>query len=497
LCHIIKMRSTRHLAKMVLRQSNQIRRFAAAVQKDVVVVGGGPGGYVAAIKCAQLGLSTTCIEGRGKLGGTCLNVGCIPSKALLHNSHLYHQAVHDFKDRGIDIDPSAIKVNLPQMLKAKEKAVSGLTGGIEGLFKKNKVEYVKGWGKITNSNEVTVSTADGGTTTVNAKYIVIATGSEVVPLPNVEIDEKKIVSSTGALALDKIPESMIVVGAGVIGLELGSVWSRLGSKVEVVEFLDRVCPGTDLEMAKSFQKILKKQGINFRLSTAVQSATPTATGVDVVVKDVKKGTEETLSVDTVLVAIGRRPNTAGLGLEDMGIKMSGRMVDITGSFQTNIPNIYAIGDVVRGAMLAHKAEEEGIAIAEILAGKHGHVNYGAIPSVIYTHPEFSWIGKNEEELKAEGVEYRVGKFPFMANSRARTNNDADGMVKVLADKKTDKLLGVHMLGPCTGDLITEAAIGMEYGASAEDIARTCHAHPTLSEAVKEACMAAYDKPIHF
>jgi len=491
------MRSTSRLVQRVLRQSQQKRRFVGAAEKDVVVIGGGPAGYVAAIKCAQLGLSTTCIEGRGKLGGTCLNVGCIPSKALLHNSHLYHQAVHDFKDRGIDIEPSAIKVNLPQMLKAKEKAVSGLTGGIEGLFKKNKVEYIKGWGKITKSNEVTVSTPDGGSTTVNAKNIVIATGSEVVPLANVEVDEKQIVSSTGALSLEKIPESMLVIGAGVIGLELGSVWCRLGSKVQVVEFLDRICPGTDLEMAKTFQKVLKKQGIDFRLSTAVQSATPTASGVDVVVKDVKKGTEETISVETVLLAIGRRPTTEGLGLEEMGIKMSGRMVDIDGSFQTNIPNIYAVGDVVRGAMLAHKAEEEGIAIAEILSGKHGHVNYDAIPSVIYTHPEFSWIGKNEEELKQDGVAYRVGKFPFMANSRARTNNDADGMIKVLADNATDKLLGVHMLGPNTGDLIAEAAIGMEYGASAEDLARTCHAHPTLSEAVKEACMAAYDKPIHF
>jgi len=491
------MRSTSRLVQRVLRQSQQKRRFVGAAEKDVVVIGGGPAGYVAAIKCAQLGLSTTCIEGRGKLGGTCLNVGCIPSKALLHNSHLYHQAVHDFKDRGIDIEPSAIKVNLPQMLKAKEKAVSGLTGGIEGLFKKNKVEYIKGWGKITKSNEVTVSTPDGGSTTVNAKNIVIATGSEVVPLANVDVDEKQIVSSTGALSLEKIPESMLVIGAGVIGLELGSVWCRLGSKVQVVEFLDRICPGTDLEMAKTFQKVLKKQGIDFRLSTAVQSATPTASGVDVVVKDVKKGTEEKISVETVLLAIGRRPTTEGLGLEEMGIKMSGRMVDIDGSFQTNIPNIYAVGDVVRGAMLAHKAEEEGIAIAEILSGKHGHVNYDAIPSVIYTHPEFSWIGKNEEELKQDGVAYRVGKFPFMANSRARTNNDADGMIKVLADNATDKLLGVHMLGPNTGDLIAEAAIGMEYGASAEDLARTCHAHPTLSEAVKEACMAAYDKPIHF
>jgi len=491
------MRSTSYLARRALRRSQQTRKFAAAVEKDVVVVGGGPAGYVAAIKCAQLGLSTTCIEGRGKLGGTCLNVGCIPSKALLHNSHLYHQAIHEFKERGIDVDPNAIKVNLPQMLKAKEKAVSGLTGGIEGLFKKNKVEYVKGWGKITKSNEVTVSTPDGAHTTVSAKNIVIATGSEVVPLKNVEVDEKKIVSSTGALSLEKVPETMLVIGAGVIGLELGSVWCRLGAKVEVVEFLDRVCPGTDLEMAKTFQKVLKKQGINFRLSTAVQSATPTATGVDVVVKDVKKGTEQTLSVETVLLAIGRRPNTEGLGLEEMGIKMSGRMVDINGSFQTNIPNIYAVGDVVRGAMLAHKAEEEGIAIAEILAGKHGHVNYDAIPSVIYTHPEFSWIGKNEEELKEAGIAYNVGKFPFMANSRARTNNDADGMIKVLADKATDKLLGVHMLGPSTGEMIAEAAIGMEYGASAEDLARTCHAHPTLSEAVKEACMAAYDKPIHF
>jgi len=471
--------------------------LALKAEKDVVVVGGGPGGYVAAIKCAQLGLSTACVEGRGKLGGTCLNVGCIPSKALLHNSHLYHQAVHDFKDRGIDIDPSAISLNLPQMLKAKEKSVSGLTMGIEGLFKKNKVEYIKGWGKITKSNEITVSTATGENITVNAKNIVIATGSESIPLPNVEVDEKQIVTSTGALSLEKVPESMIVIGAGVIGLELGSVWSRLGTKVQVIEFMDRICPGSDLEIAKAFQKVLKKQGIDFRLSTAVQRATATATGVDVVVKDVKKETEETISVETVLLAIGRRPNTAGLGLDEIGIKMNGRQVDINGSFQTSIPSIYAIGDAVRGAMLAHKAEEEGIAVAEILAGKPGHVNYDAVPSVIYTHPELAFIGKNEEQLKEEGVKYRVGKFPFMANSRARTNNDADGMIKVLCDQETDKLLGVHMLGPQVGEMINEAAIGMEYGASAEDIARTCHAHPTLSEAVKEACMAAYDKPIHF
>jgi len=489
---------TGQIIRRVLRNSQQSRRFAGSVEKDVVVVGGGPGGYVAAIKCAQLGLSTACVEGRGKLGGTCLNVGCIPSKALLHNSHLYHQAVHDFKERGIDVDPTAITVNLPQMLKAKEKSVSGLTSGIEGLFKKNKVEYIKGWGKITKSNELTVSTPDGGsTTTLNAKNIVIATGSESVPLQNVEVDEEQIVTSTGALSLKKIPESMIVIGAGVIGLELGSVWSRLGTKVQVIEFLDRICPGTDLEIAKAFQKVLKKQGIDFRLSTAVQKATPTAAGVDVVVKDVKKGTEETISVETVLLAIGRRPNTEGLGLQEMGIKMSGRQVDINGTFQTSIPNIYAIGDVVCGAMLAHKAEEEGIAVAEILAGKHGHVNYDAVPSVIYTHPELAFIGKNEEELKEEGIKYRVGKFPFMANSRARTNNDADGMIKVLSDHSTDRLLGVHMLGPQVGEMINEAAIGMEYGASAEDIARTCHAHPTLSEAVKEACMAAYDKPIHF
>jgi len=488
---------TGQIIRRVFRNSQQIRSFSGSVEKDVVVVGGGPGGYVAAIKCAQLGLSTVCVEGRGKLGGTCLNVGCIPSKALLHNSHLYHQAVHDFKERGIDIDPSAITVNLPQMLKAKEKSVTGLTSGIEGLFKKNKVEYIKGWGKITKSNELTVQTPDGASVTVNAKNIVIATGSESVPLANVEVDEDKIVTSTGALSLKKIPESMIVIGAGVIGLELGSVWSRLGTKVQVIEFLDRICPGTDLEIAKAFQKVLKKQGIDFRLNTAVQKATPTATGVDVVVKDVKNGTEETISVETVLLAIGRRPNTEGLGLEEMGITMSGRQVDINGIFQTNISNIYAIGDVVRGAMLAHKAEEEGIAVAEILAGKHGHVNYDAVPSVIYTHPELAFIGKNEEELKEEGVKYRVGKFPFMANSRARTNNDADGMIKVLSDSKTDRLLGVHMLGPQVGEMINEAAIGMEYGASAEDIARTCHAHPTLSEAVKEACMAAYDKPIHF
>jgi len=483
----------------VIKSANRpstLRAFSAADQQDVVVVGGGPGGYVAAIKAAQLGMKTTCIEGRGTLGGTCLNVGCIPSKSLLNNSHMYEEAKKHFAKRGIKI--TGLEVDLPTMLGAKEKAVTGLTKGIEGLFKKNKVTYVSGWGKLTGPNEVTAKLADGSEQKVSGKNIIIATGSDSVHIPNVPIDEKTIVTSTGALCFEQVPEHLVVIGAGVIGLELGSVWCRLGAQVTVVEFLDRVTPGVDLEIAKTFQKALNKQGLKFKLSTGVQSATIRSDGkVDVLVSG-KKG-EETIVADKVLVAVGRRPFTDDLGLKEMGVAMEPKgQVTVNKHWQsTSHPSVYAIGDVTLGAMLAHKAEEEGIAAVEHIAGKHGHVNYNAIPGVIYTHPEVAVVGKNEEELKAEGVEYNVGKFPFMANSRARCNDDAEGLVKILADKKTDRLLGVHIIGPNAGEMIQEAVIGIEYGASSEDLARTCHAHPTLSEAFKEACMATYDKPIHF
>jgi len=475
------------------------RAFSAGAMQDVVVVGGGPGGYVAAIKCAQLGLKTTCVEGRGTLGGTCLNVGCIPSKSLLHNSHLYHEATHEFAARGIKVDN--VSLDLDTMLQAKEKSVSGLTKGIEGLFKKNKVSYVQGWGKLTGANEVTATLADGSTQSIPAKNIVIATGSDSVRIPSIPIDEKTIVSSTGALSFDRVPEHLVVIGAGVIGLELGSVWSRLGSKVTVLDIMDNITPGIDLEISKTFQKILKKQGLKFMLGTSVKGATIRADGqVDIAIEK-KDGTNpQTLVADKVLVAVGRRPVTDGLGLEELGVAMNGRMVDVKDNLQSpSHPSIYAIGDVIRGAMLAHKAEDEGLAVAETLAGKHGHVNYDAIPGVIYTHPEVACVGKTEEDLKAEGVEYNVGKFPFMANSRARTNDTTmvDGIVKVISDKKTDRLLGAHIIGPAAGEMIQEAVIGIEYGASAEDLGRTCHAHPTLSEAFKEACMATYDKAIHF
>jgi len=475
------------------------KAFSAGAQQDVVVVGGGPGGYVAAIKCAQLGLKTTCVEGRGTLGGTCLNVGCIPSKSLLHNSHLYHEACHEFAARGIKVE--GVSLDLDTMLKAKEKSVVGLTKGIEGLFKKNKVTYVKGWGRLSGANEVTATLEDGSTQSIPAKNIVIATGSDAVRIPSIPIDEKTIVTSTGALSFDKVPEHLVVIGAGVIGLELGSVWGRLGAKVTVLDIMENITPGIDLEICKTFQKILKKQGFNFMMGTAVQGATIRADGqVDVSITKKDGSNPQTLVADKVLVAVGRRPVTEGLGLEELGVKMNGRMVDVNDSLQSpSHPSVYAIGDVIRGAMLAHKAEDEGLAVAETIAGKHGHVNYDAIPGVIYTHPEVATVGKTEEELKAAGVEYNVGKFPFMANSRARTNDTTmvDGIVKVISDKKTDRLLGCHIIGPAAGEMIQEAVIGIEYGASAEDLGRTCHAHPTLSEAFKEACMATYSKAIHF
>jgi len=474
-----------------------VRQLSTTKEYDCVVIGAGPGGYVAAVKAGQLGMKTACIDKRGPAGGTCLNVGCIPSKALLNASHHYHMAAHDFKKHGITVEGLGIDVG--QMMKAKEKAIKGLTGGIEGtLFKKSKVDYMKGWGKITGPNEITVDMNEGGTETIKAKNIIIATGSDSAKIPGVEVDEKSIVTSTGALEFTEVPKKLIVIGAGVIGLEMGSVWGRLGTEVTVVEFLDRITPGVDQEIAKQFQTILsrKQKLMNFKLGTKVLGASLTGDGVQLKVAPSKGGEEEILEADKVLVSIGRVPYLDGLGLEKAGIEMDGRVIKTNDHLQTNLPHIYAIGDAIKGPMLAHKAEEEGIAAVEHMAGLGGHVNYEAIPNVIYTHPELATVGKNEQELKEAGIEYNKGVFPFMANSRARTIDDADGMVKVLACKKTDRLLGVHMLGPNAGEMIHEAVIGMEYGASSEDLARTCHAHPTLSEAVKEACMATYDKPIH-
>jgi dihydrolipoamide dehydrogenase len=451
---------------------------------------------VAAIKAAQLGLKTACVESRGTLGGTCLNVGCIPSKALLNASHHYHDAVHRFA--GMGIETGEIKVNFPQMMKSKTKAVSGLTKGIEGLFKKNKVDYVKGYGKLTSGSQVTVNLNDGsGEQVLDTKNIIIATGSVPSSLPTVPVDEKKIVTSTGALSLTEVPNRLVVIGGGVIGLEMGSVYSRLGSEVTVVEFLDRITPGIDTDVSKEFQKILKKQGFKFMLSTKVDGAELTDTGVKLAVSPAAGGDSSELEADVVLVATGRRPFTEGLGLEELGVEMERGMVKTDHNLMTNIPGVYAIGDVIAGPMLAHKAEEEGICVVEYLKTGVGHVNYDAIPGVVYTHPEIATVGKSEDDCKAAGLDYKVGKFPFLANSRARTNDDAEGFVKVITDGKTDRMLGMHIIGPNAGELIGEAVLGIEYGASSEDIARTCHAHPTLSEAVKEACLGAFSKPIHF
>ncbi|ORX98327.1 dihydrolipoamide dehydrogenase [Basidiobolus meristosporus CBS 931.73] len=472
------------------------RRFYSTQEEhDVVVIGGGPGGYVAAIKAAQLGLKTACIEKRGSLGGTCLNVGCIPSKALLNNSHIYHQTKHDLKKRGIEVE--GVKLNLDTLMKAKAKSVTGLTKGIEFLFKKNKVDYVKGTGKFTGPNDIEVQTLDGKVEKLRAKNIIIATGSEPSPFPGVEVDEKQIVTSTGALSLDKVPGKMIVIGGGVIGLEMGSVWSRLGAEVTVVEYMGAIGGGMDSELAKSFQKTLSKQGFKFKLNTKVINAEKKDGKVVVNVEAAQGGKSESLEADVVLLSIGRRPYTEGLGLENVGVEVDERgRVKIDSEFKTNHPHIKCIGDVTYGAMLAHKAEEEGIAAVEYIAGGHGHVNYDVIPSVIYTHPEVAWCGKTEDQLKKEGVTYKIGSFPFSANSRAKTNDDSEGMIKILTDANTDRILGAHIIGPNAGEMISEAVLAMEYGASSEDVARTCHAHPTLSEAFKEACMAAHGQAIH-
>eukprot|EP00550_Attheya_septentrionalis_P011767 CAMPEP_0198304136 /NCGR_PEP_ID=MMETSP1449-20131203/57242_1 /TAXON_ID=420275 /ORGANISM="Attheya septentrionalis, Strain CCMP2084" /LENGTH=505 /DNA_ID=CAMNT_0044006651 /DNA_START=60 /DNA_END=1577 /DNA_ORIENTATION=+ len=468
-------------------------------QYDVVVVGGGPGGYVAAIKAGQLGLKTACVEMRGSLGGTCLNVGCIPSKALLQSSHHFHDAKHHFKEHGIVISGD-ITMDVGKMLDAKATAVKGLTGGIEHLLKKHKVDYFKGKGTLSGPNGVSVALNDGGTEVLDSKNIIIATGSEVTPLPPVPVDNAvgKIVDSTGALEISAIPKTMAVVGGGVIGLEMGSVWSRLGTEVTVIEFMDRLCPAMDHELTKKFQTTLKKQGFKFKLKTKVTKSVVEADGVVITMEAAKGGKEKEEKYDIVLVATGRRPYTAGLGLEALGIQTDklGR-IEVDEHFKTAVPSIYAIGDAIDGPMLAHKAEEEGIAAVETIAGFAGHVNYDAIPGVIYTYPEVASVGKTEEELKEAGIEYSKGTFPFQANSRARANKYAEGFVKILADKKTDKILGCHIIGPNAGEMIAEGVLGIEYGASSEDIARTCHAHPTLSEAFKEACMDTYDQPIHF
>ncbi|KAK2971024.1 hypothetical protein RJ640_025798 [Escallonia rubra] len=472
------------------------RGFASGSdENDVVVIGGGPGGYVAAIKAAQLGLKTTCIEKRGTLGGTCLNVGCIPSKALLHSSHMYHEATHSFASHGVKF--SSVEVDLPAMMAQKDKAVGNLTKGIEGLLKKNKVTYVKGYGKFVSPTEVSVDTIEGGNTIVKGKNIIVATGSDVKSLPGITIDEKKVVSSTGALALSEIPKKLVVIGAGYIGLEMGSVWARLGSQVTVVEFAPDIVPTMDGEIRKQFQRTLEKQKMKFMLKTKVVSLDTSGDGVKLILEPAAGGNQTTLEADVVLVSAGRNPFTAGLGLDKIGVETdkAGRIL-VNERFVTNVPGVHAIGDVIPGPMLAHKAEEDGVACVEFIAGKVGHVDYDKVPGVVYTHPEVASVGKTEEQVKALGVDYRVGKFPLMANSRAKAIDDAEGLVKIIADKETDKILGVHIMAPNAGELIHEAVLALSYDASSEDIARTCHAHPTMSEALKEAAMATYDKAIH-
>ena len=464
---------------------------------DVVVIGAGPGGYVAAIKAAQLGLKTAIVEKRDTLGGTCLNVGCIPSKALLYASEIFAEAQHGFEALGVSV--SKPKLDLAGMMAHKQKTVDGNTSGVAFLMKKNKIDTIYGTAKILGAGKVEVAAKDGSKQTLETKNIIIATGSDVAGIPGmkIDIDEKVIVSSTGALSLSKVPQHMVVVGAGVIGSELGSVWSRLGAKVTVVEFLDKVLGPMDGEVSKQFQKLMEKQGIEYKLGAKVTGVEKTASGAKVTFEPVKGGSAETLEADIVLVATGRRPYTEGLGLEEAGVTLDERgRVNIDSHWQTNIAGIYAIGDVVKGPMLAHKAEDEGVALAEILAGQKGHVNYDVIPSVVYTEPEVASVGKTEEELKAAGIEYRVGKFPFSANGRARAMLKTDGFVKILACAKTDKVLGGHILGFGAGEMIHEIAVLMEFGGSSEDLARTCHAHPTMSEAVKEAALAAFSKPIN-
>jgi len=457
---------------------------------DVIVIGAGPGGYVCAIRCAQLGLKTACVEARDTLGGTCLNIGCIPSKAPLLASHALHEAEHNFAKMGLK--GAAPKVDWKGMLAYKDDVIGQNTKGIEFLFKKNKVDWIKGFGSIPAAGQVKV-----GDTTHNAKSIIIASGSTPSTLPGIEVDEKIVVTSEGALALGKVPKKMVVIGAGVIGLELGSVYARLGAEVEVIEYLDTITPGMDSEVAKNFQKILSKQGLKFTLGAAVQGVKTTKTNATVSYKLKKDDSDHKVVADVVLVATGRKPYTEGLGLDALGVELSQRgQIKTDGHWQTNIKGVYAIGDCIAGPMLAHKAEDEGMAVAEVVAGKHGHVNYGVIPGVVYTNPEVASVGATEEMLKAEGRAYKVGKFSFMGNGRAKANFAADGFVKILADKDTDRILGAHIIGPAAGDLIHEVCVAMEFGASAQDLALTCHAHPTFSEAVREAALACGDGAIH-
>jgi len=460
---------------------------------DLVVIGSGPGGYVGAIKAAQLGMKVLCIEKNATCGGTCLNVGCIPSKSLLHNSHYYHLAASgELGKRGVIT--GEVKLDIEKMMGEKEKSVKALTGGIKMLFKNNKVTHVEGHGKITGQNEVSVLGPDGSVSDViNTKNIMIATGSEVTPFPGIEMDEETVVSSTGALSLKKVPEKMILIGAGVIGVELGSVWSRLGSQVTAIEFLGHVGGmGIDMEISKNFQRICQKQGLKFKLNTKVVGARKEGDKVFVNIEGVKDGKTEELEADCLLVCVGRRPYTHSLGLQEMGIETDDRgRIPVNSRFQTVIPNVYAIGDCIHGPMLAHKAEDEGIIAAEGMLGAPVHIDYNCVPSVIYTHPEVAWVGKTEEDLKSEGIEYAVGKFPLVANSRAKTVGDTDGMVKILSDKATDRLLGAHIIATGAGEIVNEAALAMEYGASCEDVARVCHAHPTYSEAFREGNIAAW------
>ena len=462
---------------------------------DLIVIGGGPGGYVCAIRAAQHGLKTACVESRGTLGGTCLNVGCIPSKSLLNLSENYHKAKKNFNNQGIEI--GEINLNIKKMMSNKEKSVQVLTKGVEFLLKKNKVTYLKGKGVIFSKNNVVVYNKEEKKS-YNAKNIVIATGSYSTSLPGIEVDEKNIVSSTGALSFEQVPKNLVVIGGGYIGLEMGSVWSRLGSDVTVIEYLDHITPGMDTEIAKEFQKILIKQGIKFKLNSKVTAIKKNNNQLIVEFENNSNSTKENITADKVLVSVGRKPYTEGLNLTKIGVRKDkfGK-IEVNDKLQTNIENIFAIGDVIKGPMLAHKAEEEGIAVAEILAGQAGHVNYDVIPGVIYTSPEVATVGKTEEQLKKLNIDYKVGKFPFIANSRAKVNNETEGFVKILANAKTDKVLGVHIIGPHCGDMIAEMALAIEFGASAEDIARTCHAHPTHTEAIKEAALAVDKRPIHF
>jgi len=455
-----------------------------ADQYDVVIIGGGPGGYNAAIRAGQLGLKVACVEMRGALGGACLNVGCIPSKALLHASEMFEQANTEFAKLGIRVSP---ELDLPQMHKQKDESVQALTKGIEFLFRKNKAEWIRGRGRIAGPGKVVVTAEDGTERELEAKNIVIATGSEPTPLPGVSFVENRIVDSTGALALPEVPRRLVVVGAGIIGLELGSVWRRLGAEVQVIEYLDRITPGVDGEVAKTFQRSLTKQGMTFRLGTKVTGADVSGDTVRLTVEPAAGGAAETVEADVVLVGIGRRPYTEGLGLETVGIETQ-RGVVANDRYRTGAPGVWVIGDVTAGPMLAHKAEDEAVACIELIAGKAGHVNYGIIPGVIYTSPEVAWVGATEEELKQKGIAYKAGKFPFTANSRAKVNHEGEGFVKVLADARTDRILGVHMIGPQVGEMIGEYCVAMEFGGSSEDVARTSHPHPTRSEALRQAAM---------